>query len=298
MLSNIRSMLAAFAVIAVGAGGASAQTAVSSIPPEDMPAGNGPRGTSGTVSFDDAGRAAIDPAIPAIAAAVNGVASGYAEVTSLDNGKTILVLVAPTGAAPGRLATLSPAAANMLGISADGALVRVRSVEPPPQDRGALRAGKPAAPRLDTPLALLTPLRHRVEARSFYAPPAAPAPTPRRNASPPPKREVAPPASRAGASYTVPGASSPAPQPASVQKQPPSWAPSHAPADSGYFVQVAALSSEARARDLAHSLGGQVQPVGAVWRVRLGPYRDAEAAQHARDGAVKRGYAGAQIVHQ
>jgi rare lipoprotein A len=36
---------------------------------------------------------------------------------------------------------------------------------------------------------------------------------------------------------------------------------------------------------------------GGLHRVRLGPYASQAKAQSARDGAVRRGYAGAQIVH-
>jgi rare lipoprotein A len=292
MLSNVENGLAAFAaLVLLSTGTAHAQSAVTSIPPEDMPAGNGPRGTSGTAQFDDAGRATIDPAVPGIAVAVNGLASGYVEVTSLDNGKTVLALVAHGGATPGRLATLSPSLATMLGVAGDGALVRVRSVEPPPQDRGALRSGHPASPRLDTPLALLGPLRHRVEAQSPYTPPVSRRPTPA-----PIRKQAIPPSSYAGADYAAPDNTYAAPQSAPQSTRTPPRAPVNAA--SGYYVQVAALSSEAKARDLAHALGGQVQPVGTVWRVRLGPYRDADSAQRARDGVAQRGYAGAQIVHQ
>jgi rare lipoprotein A len=294
MPSNIRNRLLVAAALMLTSGGAAyAQSAVTSIPPEDMPAGSGPRGTSGAAQFDDAGRATIDPAVQGIAVAVNGLASGYVEVTSLDNGKTVLALVARGGATPGRLATLAPSVATMLGITGDGALVRVRSVEPPPQDRGALRSGQPASARLDTPLALLAPLRHRVEAQSPYT-----APMPRRSAPTAIRRQAIPPSSYAGANYAAPDDGYGAPQPAPPPVRAPARAPVNLPTASGYFVQVAALSSEEKARDLAHSLGGQVQPVGTVWRVRLGPYRDADSAQRARDGVAQRGYAGAQIVHQ
>jgi rare lipoprotein A len=294
MLSSDRKMLVALLPLTLMAGGAAAQVAVPAVPPEDMPAGTGPRGTSGSAQFDDAGRVGVDPAVQGVGATVAGLAPGYAEVTSLDNGKTVLVLVTPGQG--GRFAAVSPTAAKLLNIS-DGALVRVRSVEPPPQDRAALRAGKPASPRLDTPLALLAPLRRRVEAGNAVA---APQPAPRIVTGPGPvKPPLAVPLPETAASH--PSAAYPRPVAASSHPTPlPKSAPAPArPSVTGsYFVQVAALSSQPRAQELAHSLGGQAQQAGKLWRVRLGPFADASAAQRARDGAAKRGYAGAQIVHQ
>jgi rare lipoprotein A len=64
----------------------------------------------------------------------------------------------------------------------------------------------------------------------------------------------------------------------------------------GLYVQVAALSTEARARTLAASIGGSVVPGGKLYRVRTGPYADRQAAQNARDALARRGYGGANIV--
>jgi len=73
-------------------------------------------------------------------------------------------------------------------------------------------------------------------------------------------------------------------------------APPHAAA--GYVVQVAAFSSDSRARALAAALGGYVEPAGSLHRVRLGPFRDAAGAERARDDAVRRGYGDASIIVQ
>ena len=63
----------------------------------------------------------------------------------------------------------------------------------------------------------------------------------------------------------------------------------------GYHVQVAAFSSQANAKSLAARIDGHVVPAGRYWRVELGPFADATAAQRARDGAVKRGYGDARV---
>jgi rare lipoprotein A len=66
--------------------------------------------------------------------------------------------------------------------------------------------------------------------------------------------------------------------------------------DGSYMLQVASYSSAARARVVAAALDATVIPAGEVWRVRLGPYRGADAVQQARDAVAMRGYADAQIL--
>ena len=87
----------------------------------------------------------------------------YVEVTALDTGRTILVRVNDRGPlANDRLIDLSEGAARQLGIVEQGiAGVRVRKVNPPEQDRSVLRAGQPAAVRVDTPNSLLRVLRDK-----------------------------------------------------------------------------------------------------------------------------------------
>ncbi|ONF97580.1 septal ring lytic transglycosylase RlpA family protein [Sphingomonas jeddahensis] len=70
------------------------------------------------------------------------------------------------------------------------------------------------------------------------------------------------------------------------------------PGAAGYLVQVAAFSSESRARALATTLDGYVEPAGRLHRVRLGPFPDAAVAQRARDDAARRGYGDATIIIQ
>ena len=89
----------------------------------------------------------------------------YAEVTSLETGRTILVRVTERGPMTGaRLIALSPAAAAQLGASADHTAIRIRRVNPPEQERAALRGGGQAPARMNTPISLVNVLRRRLDA--------------------------------------------------------------------------------------------------------------------------------------
>ena len=192
------------------------------------------------------------------------------EVTALDTGRTILVLIADRG--PGgrdREIDLSRGAAQRLGVTAM-APVRVRLVNASPQDIRALRAGQPAGARIDAPQSLLVALRRKLPPRVGPAVPPRVVATPSRPARPVP-----------GASYTPPA------------RRP---VAGRAPVTSGIFVQVAALSNEGRAQALATSLGGRVQRIGAIFRVQIGPYANTASAQRGRDDVARRGYGDARIV--
>ena len=193
----------------------------------------------------------------------------YVEVTSLANGRTILVQINDRGPRDGGLLIdLSQASAQALGITGRGA-VRVRRITPGPGDMAALRSGQPGSPRADAPPALLAGLRQRLTGAPVAAPPP---PVP---ATAPVRRPVAPPPQAARPPVKAPPAAS-----------------------GGYYVQVAAFSSQARAASLAKSLGGQVVPAGSVWRVRLGPYPSPDKAAQARDAAAARGYGDARVVRE
>lgn len=90
----------------------------------------------------------------------------YAEVTALDTGRTILVRITDRGPTPpDREIDLSTAAARLLGTAARPlAPVRVRSVAASPADAAAIAQGQAASPRLDTPEAVLRPLRRQLPA--------------------------------------------------------------------------------------------------------------------------------------
>ncbi|MCM8731418.1 SPOR domain-containing protein [Hephaestia sp. GCM10023244] len=259
--------------------------------PEGVQA-TGPAGTSGTVkSYDDVGYAAIGAdASGAISAASPALAAGsFAEVTAIDSGKTILVAIGGTApVAVGHVLTLSPGAAQLLGVSGDRAAVRVRQVDPPAVDVAALRAGHPASVRMDAPPVLLTGLRTMLDAKKI-APPAiavAPVAKPPTDKPPVPKPSIPKPAAVA---KPVPPVVKPStPTPASK--------PAVAAATGRYQVQVATFSTRDRAAGVARTLGGTVQPAGRYFRVRLGPYETRAAATSARDGAAKRGYGDARVL--
>ncbi|UZK66936.1 SPOR domain-containing protein [Sphingomonas sp. M1-B02] len=231
----------------------------------------GPSGSSrpgpGETRYDELGYAGVRPVAGGGAADAAVVAvhrslpvNTIVEVTALDTGRTILVLITgtmDTGAYP---MALSAGAARQLGVDgAQSIAVRVRRVAAAPQDVAALRAGQPAAARPDTPPILLTALRKRLPAAAAAAP-TRPAPAPGRATRPP-----APPRA------------------------------ARAPAGSGYFVQVAALSNARNAQALAQSMRGFVKQGGGLHRVQLGPFATQREAETARAGAVRAGYRDARV---
>ena len=204
----------------------------------------------------------------AIAAAHRTLPLGsYAEVTALDSGRTIVVRIADRGPRrKDREIDLTRGAAMLLLGSIDDPVfaVRVRSITPAPSDAVALRAGRPAADRLDAPPILLAALRKSL--RGYRGP-----------------------------ATIVPRASAPPPRIATPRAEP---RRDVAPARGRYVVQVGTFSGEARARALAARLGGRVEPNAGLYRVRLGPFADTAAAQRARDGVARQGYGDAQILPQ
>lgn len=246
--------------------GASAE--LSATPPSAPPPGyaegapetpEGPQGSSrlrpGEERYDRVGYAGYAGAGEGVFALSSVLPQGsHAEVTALDSGKTILILIR----GPGRgLIELSGGAARQLGVTGNPP-VRVRRVSVTGQDSAALAVGQPAPMRADAPPALLAGLRRRLGA------------TPREEAAaPPPDRPARP----------TPQATRPASRPTS-----------------GLFVQVAALSSAARARALADELGGIVRPGGGVYRIQLGPFTSSAAAERARADVARRGFGDARII--
>lgn len=185
--------------------------------------------------------------------------NSYAEVTALDSGRTIIVRIDDRGPSrTDRVIDLSLGAARLLGV-----------------DRAP---GAPVRVRSVTPTPMdITALT---------------------NGRPAPSRLDAPPqvlaALRKQLPLPVKGAAIPR-----IPIAPSRTNPAPAPIEAGAFlVQVAAFSSETRARDLAQTLGGRVESSGTIHRVRLGPFPDAAAAQRARDGAARRGYGDAKILTQ
>lgn len=239
--------------------------------PTEIAQQQGPRGTSGETREDGVGYASLMAAPPEARWSAVAIGVGYArlpegtlvELTALDTGRTIVAMVVARDTG-GALVALSPGAAQALGVD-NRAAVRVRSVVATPQDERALRSGQAASNRLDAPPALLTALRRKLPSARGTAP-----------------RSIA--ATRASiAPYVPPLVARPI-------------APATAPTRGGFVVQVAALSSSARAAALARELGGRVSAAANLYRVQLGPFADTASAARARDGAVRRGYRDARIL--
>ncbi|MDG2532960.1 SPOR domain-containing protein [Sphingomonas sp. HITSZ_GF] len=212
------------------------------------------------------GGGAMDQAVVAVHRSLP--ANSYVEVTSLDTGRTILVLVTGTDPGANHPIDLSAGAARLLGASGDTVGVRIRSVNPPAMDKSALQAGRPAGDRADAPQVLLTALRKHLPNRPSYA--SAPSYTP--------------------PAYTAPRTT--APRPAPVRTAPPAARPA---ANGRFVVQVAALSNAGRAQALAQSLGGFVKPGSGLYRVQLGPFATAGEAEAARRRAAGAGYGDARV---
>lgn len=252
---------------------------------QEPPPGEGPRGTSqdfGAQRYDAVGYASWygdefagrpmasgQPFNPdaVIAAHPTLPLGSFAEVTALDTGRTILVLIADRGPnMPGRLIDLSRGAARLLGNDRAGLVpVRVRTVDLPGADQAALRAGQPGSARLDASPAMLVALR-----KKLGAPPVAvraPVPTP-----------------NPGRLRPIPGQNEP-----QVQR----------PAPAGtLFVQVAAFSARPRAESAAGRLGGSIVAANGLYRVRLGPFADRASAERARAEAARQGYGDARLVQE
>lgn len=265
-------------------------------PPADLPAGAGPRGTSqnfGAARYDAVGYASwygeemsgttasgqpFNPA--AITAAHRNLPFGsVVEVTALDTGRTILVLINDRGPrVAGRIIDLSRGAAELLGVKQRSvAAVRVRLAEATDADRVALQAGRVASARLDASPQLTAALRKRIADGG-----ASRSPIPAGAVGPAPARAPLPRSARV---------SPPPPRPAT-----PESAPAPEPLADGIYVQLAAFSSRERAQALAVKTGGRVESIGTIHRVRLGPFSSSADAQAARDKLTRQGYADARIV--
>lgn len=192
----------------------------------------------------------------------------YAEVTALDSGKTILVRIERRGPMSNDLLIeLSADASAQLGLAGARTPVRVRRVNPPEQERAMLRAGGPAPARMETPKGLLAALARKLGAAEPSGVPA-----------------------RALASQPVAGALS---RPEAAKPAAPTAMPA---AVGGKFeVQVAAFSSEDRAKTTAGKLDGKVSKPGRFWLTRLGPFGTRPEAEAALAKARSAGYSDARI---
>jgi rare lipoprotein A len=64
----------------------------------------------------------------------------------------------------------------------------------------------------------------------------------------------------------------------------------------GWFIQVTAVGDRAKAEDIAEYVAGRVEPAGALWRIRMGPYRNAADASSALAQVQRQGYQDARLV--
>jgi rare lipoprotein A len=207
----------------------------------------------------------------------------YAEVTSLDTGRTILLRVERRGPMVNNtLIELSQGAADQLGIAPGSRVaVRVRRTNPPEEERALLRRGERAPERMETPQALLKVLSRKLTDQAPLLPlPSTPPAMPKAEAAAPatPKPAAAPPAIK---------------QPAPETKQ----QAKPATAQGTMIVQVAAFSVEQNAKKVAAELGGQVEKPGKFWLVRLGPFTNRAQAAPALEKARTAGYRDARIQH-
>ncbi|MFT3967939.1 MAG: SPOR domain-containing protein [Sphingobium sp.] len=230
----------------------------------------------------------------------------YVEVTALASGRTVLVEIAERGGeAPGEVIALSCGALRQLGLSALPAPVRVRRVSPPDQERTTLAQGRMAAARLDAPEGLLSALRRKLPAAPRspgggdcgLPPSASPAAVRPPETVPPARKTQAFPdkPARTASAPSSPAPKPPVPRPGAEKARPPAPA-AQPPKGPGYVIQVAALSSRARADALARSIGGHVQGAGSVFRVRKGPYPTEAAARAALPPIRAKGFADARVI--
>jgi rare lipoprotein A len=227
----------------------------------------------------------------------------FAEVTNLDSGRTILVRINDRGPfKKGRIIDLSAGAARQLGVADQGQFpVRVRRVNPPEFERRQLQSGAQATERLATPPSLLAALRRNLkpgEASSSVADKPT-KPRPPIVAAAPSAPVVSAPV--AGAQFDPPDAAMAKPPkkppvivlPAPVVKTKMAEASTIA---SDYFIQIGAFSSQARAGAFAKKAGASVISAGNIWRVRVGPYENEEAARAALGPLAAKGYRDARVT--
>lgn len=232
---------------------------------QDGPVDDGsgvPRATSGQgdATYDQVGYAAPMAGTSGLGMASSVLSVGtYVEVTALDSGHTVLLQVTSNaGIGSGTLIALSPAAISALQLTGANAAVRVRQVNPSAQDQAAVQRGI-APTRLDSPPPLLAGLRHMLPAAGGSAPP---------------------PPVRAGGGVS-----------AGVKAPPPA-------VRGTIYIQVAALSNAARAKDLAGQLGGSVVPGGGLYRVQIGPYATRADAERKRADVAAHGFPDARVFEK
>lgn len=257
-----------------------------------------------TWNYDEVGYVSFDAAEGISAAHKTLPLPSYAEVTSLDTGKTLLLRVERRGPMTSTdLLSLSPDAAKLLEVEEGGA-IRVRRVNPPEAERAVLRAGSAAPERLATPASLLAVLKKKLPAKGSAS-------LLHRNAdlaadrvsSKPEGKPEAP--VRIGVDLTGSEAvANPSTQAVPPAAKPPKPSPSRqasstadAAPKTGFVVQAAAFSVEGNAKRAAKALGGFVVSKGKYFRVQTGPYANRGQADAALAKVQAAGYTDARVTN-
>ena len=267
------------------------------------------------MNYDEVGYVAADDGAGITASNHTLPLPSYAEVTSLKTGRTILVRVERRGPMNGNeLVGLSPPALAQLGVSASDP-VRVRRVNPLEAERAALRAGRSAPPRMDTPASLIAVLKRKLPAEGSAnlareKPTTAPATV--ASAGQAPSQVSAKPEAAPLLPLPAPDGSRaeirPAPM-AIARPTPPQMAAARPPVsavvqtasaartakDRPYMVQAATMSTLERAQKVAGSIGGSIAPSGQYFRVRTGPFSTRDEAQASLAKVRAAGYSDARI---
>ena len=268
-----------------------------------------------TLNYDEVGVLAEARGLKGYAAAHHTLPiPSYVEVTSLETGRTVLVRLQQRGPMDSNdVIALSPAALAQLGASAQTA-VRVRRAVPPEEQRAMLRAGQAAPLRMDTPESLLTVLRRKLPSGTAVAMPKPPELAEKTASQPvevepvrtanevalPPLQELPEQIAENDADASFAEAFG-EPDPASVAASQPSAQPKVSAAtppriEAGFVVQAGAFSTRDRANRVATSVGGQVSPVGALFRVRTGPFASRGEAEASLAKLRAAGYTDARIL--
>lgn len=252
-------------------------------------------------TYDDVGFARITSAEAPAPTSVNGEifnpsgvsashrtlpVPSYVEVTTLDNGRTILVRINNRGPMSGEgIIELSPAAAKQLGIETQElTAVRVRRVNPPEQEKAVLREGATATERLATPESLLRVLRNKIASQQQSI-----AILPKPDIVEVEKVEAKP------AKIAMPDSGKP---PIKVKEIAAAKPKVSGNPKGNYVVQLAAFSDQKRAEAMALKFGGTVASGGSdkLYRVRMGPYATKSEAETSLKNARSKGLSEGQIL--
>ncbi|KLE36083.1 hypothetical protein AAW00_03805 [Aurantiacibacter luteus] len=275
---------------------------------------------SDSMNVDQVGYAATDIGARGYSAAHHTLPlPSYAEVTSLETGRTVLVRVERRGPmGTNDVIGLAPGALAQLG-AGEGHPVRVRRVNPPEDQRALLRDGAAAPLRMDTPASLLTVLQRRLPERGAASLAARRSAVPQSGdvevagfASPtetvaeaelPAAAQGHPNVAQFAEDFAEPveaaedADSEVAPvtlaEAAPVAQAEPTPTPT---ADGRFVVQAAAFASEDNARRAAAALDGTITQSGRFYRVRTGPYATRGEAEASLANVRRAGYSDARIL--